>query len=366
MNAYIYNYDGDTVKHLIRIVSANISVREDEELYAIVTCPSDELYKGNIVLGDLIALCYPHPNESGGQMFRIVRITAEDDLLTIKARHISYDFDNAFCSDGWVTQDLRLLDFATRLNDTSAVKNGNVTFEGFYHSNLDDRYERKHQCSISFRGGQDILDRIKTIYGCNFIRDGKKIILTYGTASDYFRAKYNLPTHSVIYRQGRNVTGYTAELSNEDIVTCIAAFYEIKDADGNDKLFTAGRVYKAGLTTKEANKHLVMKKYSSEIEQGEMSWADWNTAVKNDVKKQAQDEVNNEPDVEQNVSIDTSSITGDFIFGGESCICADERTQTDMMLNIVAFDFDIVSQTYNNIQLGRASFDLRDLAKKKG
>lgn len=369
MRILLYNKATEQ-KTFIPVYSANIHIEDGMTLYAECECDASWFYKGNLELDDLIKLPYPHPKNAAGQFFRVRSIECDDDIMKIKANHISHDFASAYTLECETTE-LTLENFISSLTygSSNMIKNNRgITFT-FYQHKVTSQYTTKHNITLSYMTGDQMLNHICTIYGCNAIRDGNSIVLTYGTASDYFREQYELPAYSAILKPNRNVTGMTADLSNESIVSWIVPICKVK-GDNDAEVIATGTAVKptnrGTATDAELKLHCLLKEYQTQLQydSSATTWAQYLLAVSADITAQAQTELDSLYGTEQNISVEAVTDAAQHLFGGETLICADSRLHKDYSLKVIAFDYNLVSNAFENIQLGRAQYNLADIGKK--
>lgn len=388
MRIKIYDYDGDyndaSIKTIIQLISCTIHKGADE-LTAEVYCDASAYYKGSIKLGDRMLLPYPMEIDEG-QFFRITKIATEGEAMTIIGKHISFDFANAVCMR-WQTSALRLQNYVRKLNDVIDVSNRviwgtataedyavyannafynnrNITFD-FYQHRSSSQYSTLHECGIGCMGGEGIINHIVTIYGCNVVRDGNKIVLTYGSASDYFRNKYGIPEYQPIYKAGRNVVGYTTEEGCEGYYSSIAAYTSVAASmESNDNVNFFCGIALPEDATDASYRYMLTKSYNTSVSKDDYDdYSSYLTACASDVMTQAREEINSFVWEGQNVSVETIAVADSILFGGEESYCADANTRTQFKLRIESFDLDCINRVYENIELGRVLPKLSNLKK---
>lgn len=369
---YLYDKFNDTLKSSIQPHSCVVHHTENEIPTCEVTADAEIFYNGNIELDDLLLLPFPDIESDAfrGDAFRISKMTTEDGIVTVSARHITADFENAFMTDiPSMTFDLQgMAEGLGTWAVGSYLWNTRDVSIGFYkHDASDPRYSDTHEILLANLSGADVLSHMIAIYDCNVVFFRNKIIFTYGTTSDYIHSIYDVPLFSSVLMNNKNVIGYTTELTKEDLYTAIAVFGNCK-YDGEDKQIYCGRVvntaYQLEHGIEECLRHLVCKNYSPQIEQleGETEAA-FNTRLIADYMAQALYEVNSINPSLVNVSIEAIADDGDVIFGGEVCVCADALTRKEFSIQLISFDYDINKRRYENIQFGRTTKTLADLRR---
>lgn len=382
MSLRVYDYTG-AEKNLVRFTEASFTHTTGGDTTAEVVSPAQDF--GSVELGDLVRLPYPYP-EADGDLFRVKKIDVDGDAMTLSARHRTADFELAFLIR-WASTSRTLQNLVTLLNDAInatakadagqtltpaeqtvyeswAISNARgITFGFWKHDNADGRYSTAHQTTMRCLPGADLIDKVRSVYGCTVIRDGTQLVLTYGTESEYFRNKFSLPPYSPIFRSGSNVAGYSMADDDALMVTTIYAYADLiaNTAEGESVEYFCGCADTPGLTVDVSRRHAIPVKYETDISPDDYSsWELYRQAVVADVLAKAANDISAQANVTQNITVEV--VPGGYLFGGETALCGDALTESDFSLAVLSFKLNVETLGYEAVEMGRVTPELSELS----
>ena len=274
----------------------------------------------------------------GEQAFRITNVEQTRKKISAKCHHVFYDSQNYLIADSYVVDKncngaLDHLNSATDNTSPFTTVSDVTTINSF-------RCVRKSL----YEAIQTILER----WGGHLVRDNFTIAIKDKIGKD----------NGVVVRYAKNLKEINCEYNWDNVVTKLMPVGK----DGlllEEKYVYSNTQYDIPYTKCISFEQNGIDEENYKDADGNLNEVSYNNALMNDLRKQAQDYVNNncKPSVNYKLKANLEKITD----VGDTIVVKDERLGLDITTNVIAYDYDCILERYTELEFGNFKQKLSNL-----
>lgn len=274
----------------------------------------------------------------GEQAFRITNVEQTRKKISAKCYHVFYDSKNYLIADSYVV-DKNCNDALDHLNNATDNTSPFTTVSDVTTIN-------------SFRCvRKSLYEAINTVierWGGHLVRDNFTIAIKDKIGKD----------NGVVVRYAKNLKEINCEYNWDNVVTKLMPVGK----DGlllEEKYVYSSTQYDIPYTKCVSFEQNGIEEDDYKDADGNLNEVSYNNALMNDLRKQAQDYVNNncKPSVNYKLKANLEKITD----VGDTIVVKDERLGLDITTNVIAYDYDCILERYTELEFGNFKQKLSNL-----